>query len=96
MESSKEILTPIANSKKLITSIAYRDSIKIEKISSYEADELIKANNHLISDLKYKPFFYKKLYSIGKAAFIMLARRAEEGKVPAALFVHLLREYDKQ
>jgi len=96
VEAIKEILTPIAYSKKLITPIAYRDSIKLEKMSSKEADELIKENNHLISDFKYKPFFYKKLYSIGKSAFIMLARRAEEGKVPPALFVHLLKEYDKQ
>lgn len=96
MESAKKILTPIAYSQKLTTPIAYRDSSKIEKISSYEADELIKSNSHLISDKKYKPFFYKKLYSIGKSAFITLARRAEEGKNPPALFVHLLKEYDRK
>ena len=95
MKSSKELLTPIANSQKLKTPIAYRDLDKVEKITPFEADELIKSNQHLISDQKYKPFFYRKLYNIGQSAFMSIARRAEEGNNPPALFVYLLREYDK-
>jgi hypothetical protein len=95
VKSAKKILNPIAYSQKLTTSIAYSITNKLEKISSYEADQLIKSYSHLISDSKYKPFFYKKLYSIGKSAFITLATRAEAGKNPPALFVHLLKEYDR-
>ena len=96
MKSAKKIINTIAYSQKLTTPIAYRDSGNLEKLTTKEADQLIKSNSHLISDRKYNPFFYKKLYSIGKSAFLTLARRAEEGNNPPALFVHLLKEYDRK
>ena len=95
MESARKILTPIAYSQKLKTTIAYSSSNKLEKITTAEADSLVKEYAHLISDSNYKPFFYKKLYSIGKSAYITLAKRAETGSNPPALFVHLLKDYDR-
>lgn len=91
MLSTKKILSSIAYSNKNKKTIAYS-----KEINTKEADMIIEEYSHLITDPKYKPFFYKKLYTLGRSTFAMLASRAKEGRNPAALFVHLLKEYDQK
>ena len=70
----------------------YKDNAKF-MIQMFGVNE--KGETCSIIAQNYKPFFYKKLYSIGKSAYITLARRAETGSNPPALFVHLLKDYDR-
>lgn len=44
----------------------------------------------LISDAKFKPYFYKKYYHLGDSTFMDMAHRAMQGKQPAKLFCSLL------
>jgi len=72
-----------------------RSSIAIvkDKPNAKEADAIIADCKDLIDDPKYNPFFYKRLYELGKARFMEQAYKARkyhrngEGK----FFVHLLK-----
>jgi hypothetical protein len=91
MQSTGKLLKTIDYSNKIKKTIGYSSNI-----ASNEADLIIKEYSYLISDPKYKPYFYKKLYTLGKSAFMTIAGRAKEGKNPPALFVYLLNEYDQK
>lgn len=67
-------------------------SIAIDKLSAKEADSIIADCDDLIDNKKYKPFFYKKLYQIGKTRFIEQAEKARRYNRQGAgrLFVHLI------
>ena len=72
-----------------------RTSIAIvkDKLSSKEADAIIADCQDLIDDQKFKPFFYKKLYELGKGRFLeqaYKARKYHRGS-PGRFFVHLLK-----
>lgn len=73
----------------------HRDSIAIVKdnLSAKEADAIIEDCKDLIDDQKFKPFFYKKLYALGKSRFLeqaYKARKYHRGS-PGRFFVHLLK-----
>ena len=74
---------------------SHRDSIAIvkDKLSSRDADAIIEDCKDLIDDDKFKPFFYKKLYELGKGRFLeqaYKARKYHRGS-PGRFFVHLLK-----
>lgn len=74
---------------------SHRDSIAIvkDKPSAKEADAIIADCKDLIDDPKFNPFFYKKLYELGKARFMdqaYKARKYHRGS-PGKFFVHLLK-----
>lgn len=73
----------------------HRDSIAIVKdnLSARDADAIIEDCKDLIDDEKFKPFFYKKLYDLGKNRFMeqaYKARKYHRGS-PGRFFVHLLK-----
>ena len=73
----------------------HRDSIAIvkDKPNAKEADAIIADCIDLIDDQKFKPFFYKKLYELGKGRFLeqaYKARKYHRGS-PGRFFVHLLK-----
>lgn len=72
-----------------------RDSIAIVKdnLSAKEADAIIADCSDLIDDEKYKPFFYRRLYDLGKTKFLEQAFKARKynNKGGGRLFVHLLK-----
>lgn len=58
-----------------------------------QADSVMDTCTDLITDAKYKPFFFKRLYAVGPTVFIQLADHSRKyGKYPDRLFVKLLRE----
>lgn len=72
-----------------------RSSIAIvkDKPSAKEADAIIEDCKDLIDDPKFHPFFYKKLYELGKGRFMeqaYKARKYHRGS-PGRFFVHLLK-----
>ena len=72
-----------------------RSSIAIvkDKPNAKEADAIIADCKDLIDDPKYNPFFYKRLYELGKARFMeqaYKARKYHRGS-PGRFFVHLLK-----
>jgi hypothetical protein len=72
-----------------------RSSIAIvkDKPNAKEADAIIADCMDLIDDQKFKPFFYKKLYELGKGRFLeqaYKARKYHRGS-PGRFFVHLLK-----
>ena len=74
---------------------SHRDSIAIvkDKLSAKEADAIIEDCKDLIDDPKYNPFFYKRLYDLGKSRFLeqaYKARKYHRGS-PGRFFVHLLK-----
>ena len=74
---------------------SHRDSIAIvkDKPSAKEADAIIEDCKDLIDDQNFKPFFYKKLYELGKSRFMeqaYKARKYHRGS-PGRFFVHLLK-----
>ena len=88
MISTREILQKQKNN--------YR-TIEVNKVNNYrtidtiEADNIIKSTMDLIDDESYKPFFYKKLYALGKGKYLSIADHCRKnGKVPAKLFVYML------
>ena len=72
-----------------------RSSIAIvkDKPSAKEADAIIADCMDLIDDQKFKPFFYKKLYELGKGRFLEQAYKARKysNGSPGRMFVHLLK-----
>lgn len=74
---------------------SHRDSIAIvkDKPSAKEADAIIEDCKDLIDDQNFKPFFYKKLYELGKARFMEQAYKARKYHRNGAgkFFVHLLK-----
>lgn len=72
-----------------------RDSIAIvkDRPSAKEADAIIEDCKDLIDDEKFKPFFYKKLYELGKSRFMEQAYKARKYHKNGAgrFFVHLLK-----
>lgn len=74
---------------------SHRDSIAIvkDKPNAKEADAIIADCKDLIDDPKFNPFFYKKLYELGKGRFLeqaYKARKYHRGS-PGRFFVHLLK-----
>ena len=74
---------------------SHRDSIAIvkDKPNAKEADAIIADCKDLIDDPKYNPFFYKRLYELGKSRFLeqaYKARKYHRGS-PGRFFVHLLK-----
>ena len=74
---------------------SHRDSIAIvkDKPNAKEADAIIADCKDLIDDPKFNPFFYKKLYELGKGRFMeqaYKARKYHRGS-PGRFFVHLLK-----
>lgn len=68
-----------------------RKTIAIEKMTAKEADSIIEEYKDLIDNKDYKPFFYKKLYSLGRFKFIEKAEQARKyGKQKGRYFVRLL------
>ena len=72
-----------------------RSSIAIvkDKPNAKEADAIIADCKDLIDDPKFNPFFYKKLYELGKGRFLeqaYKARKYHRGS-PGRFFVHLLK-----
>lgn len=81
---------------------SYRDKTKTNKTSiaivkdnltAREADQIIDSVSDLIDDERFKPFFYKKLYTNGRQWFIEQAYRARKPYInqPSKFFVHLMR-----
>lgn len=74
---------------------SHRDSIAIvkDKPSAKEADAIIEDCKDLIDDQNFKPFFYKKLYELGKGRFLEQAYKARKyhNGSPGRFFVHLLK-----
>ena len=72
-----------------------RSSIAIvkDKPNAKEADAIIADCKDLIDDQNFKPFFYKKLYELGKARFMEQAYKARKYHRNGAgkFFVHLLK-----
>lgn len=72
-----------------------RDSIAIvkDKPSAKDADAIIADCRDLIDNEKFKPFFYKKLYELGKSRFMEQAYKARKYHKNGAgrFFVHLLK-----
>lgn len=71
-----------------------KTAIAIDKVplSAPEADAVIKSCVDLIDDKRYEPFFYKKLYKLGKSRFLEMAERARKyGNSNGKFFVHLLK-----
>ena len=101
MEVSR-IMSTTSSVSSLIKDYSYRskthrDSIAIaivkDKPSAKEADAIIADCKDLIDDPKYNPFFYKKLYELGKARFMEQAYKARKYHRNGAgkFFVHLLK-----
>lgn len=63
------------------------------RVSTNDVDELLDKFSHLI-DPEYKKWFAKQFYLIGVSKVIEYARRADEGKQPAKLFCHYLKQHD--
>lgn len=61
------------------------------KLSIGEVDTLISQASHLIDDVKYMPFYYRKLYEIGADRFKQTILLAEKGNQPSRLFAKLLK-----
>lgn len=60
-------------------------------IKKGEAEAIIASLNDLIQDPKYKPYFFSRLYLLGKPRFLELAHRARKyGTDKPRYFVHLL------
>ena len=100
---SKRSIDTIETNKLVITSIDYRtiDKSKInsnKKLSTSQAEEIIEQALSLISDLKFKPFFYKTLYLIGPEAFYEAMDFAAKSKAQCkeCIFVKRLKEYRNQ
>lgn len=84
----------------LIKDYSYREQIQRSSIaivkdkpSAKEADAIIADCLDLIDDQNFKPFFYKKLYELGKGRFLeqaYKARKYHRGS-PGRFFVHLLK-----
>ena len=74
------------------SSIDYRSIVK-DKPDAKEADAIIADCKDLIDDEKYKPFFYRRLYDLGKSKFLEQAFKARKYNRNGAgrLFVHLLK-----
>lgn len=87
MENAREILQ-----KHNYSSIEDNKVINYSSIETIEADNIIKSTEDLIDDESYKPFFYKRLYAIGKSKYLEIADHCRKhGKVPAKLFVYMLK-----
>ncbi len=88
MFSTKEI---IKNNN--YSSIEKKLNTNYRTIDTIEADNIIKSTMDLIDDESYKPFFYKRLYSLGKSKYLSTAEHCRKyGKKPAKLFVYMLKE----
>lgn len=62
-------------------------------LSNQQAESVVASCEDLITDKLYRPFFFKKLYSVGPSTFMQLADHARKyGKQPDRLFVKLLRD----
>ena len=100
MESLSTAMQQRSNSIKTIdyrnsgesSSIDYRSIVK-DKLSAKDADAIIADCKDLIDDEKFKPFFYKRLYELGKNRFLEQAFKARKYNRNGAgrLFVHLLK-----
>ncbi len=88
MESFKTI----ANSQSEIKNLSTIDYRTIGNSKHLKADDRISEvyKMGLISDIKFKPYFYKKYYHLGDSTFMDMAHRAMQGKQPAKLFCSLL------
>lgn len=61
-------------------------------MTTEQANQLMDSCADLITDAKYRPFFFKRLYAMGPTAFIQLAEHARKyGRFPDRLFVKMLR-----
>lgn len=88
MFSTKEI---IQNTN--YSSIEKKLNTNYSSIDTIEADNIIKSTMDLIDDESYKPFFYKRLYSLGKSKYLSTAEHCRKyGKAPAKLFVYMLKK----
>lgn len=88
MVSSKEI---ILNTN--YSSIVSNNKNNYSSIDTIEADNIIESTKDLIDDQSYKPFFYKRLYSLGKSKYLSTAEHCRKyGKAPAKLFVYMLKK----
>lgn len=91
MVSTKEILQKQKNNYRTID---YSSNIitNYRTIDTIEADNIIKSTIDLIDDESYKPFFYKRLYSVGKSKYLSTAEHCRKyAKTPAKLFVYMLK-----
>lgn len=71
-----------------------KNSIAIVKdnLCAKDADAIIADCSDLIDDKRFNPFFYKKLYALGKDRFLEQAYKARKyGNRKGAYFVHLLK-----
>lgn len=91
-QRSQGIKTIDYRSSEGISSIDYRTIVK-DKPDAKEADAIIADCQDLIDDEKYKPFFYRRLYDLGKNKFLEQAFKARKYNRNGAgrLFVHLLK-----
>lgn len=93
MISTKEIIQKQKNNYSSIEVNKIKNYSSIDTIETIEADNIIKSTEDLIDDESYKPFFYKRLYAIGKSKYLEIADHCRKhGKVPAKLFVYMLKK----
>lgn len=93
MHSAKKLLNSRSidyRSNSINKSIDYRTIV-----STQEADKIIEAALDLISDQKFKPFFFKTLYIIGPSNFYesMDYARKQSVECRPCIFVKRLKEY---
>jgi len=91
-QRSNGIKTIDYRSNEVNSSIAIESIVK-DDLSAKEADAIIDDCKDLIDDEKYKPYFYKRLYELGKKRFLEQAFKARKYNRNGAgrLFVHLLK-----
>lgn len=85
--------TAISPSIERYRTIETKASASIEPIelTHAQADNVMASCLDLIDDDRYRPFFFKKLYTIGPARFVEQAEKARKyGKQPGKTFVDLL------
>lgn len=88
--STKEII----KNKNNYRTIDYSNNINnnYRTIDTIEADKIVESTMDLIDDMSYKPFFYKRLYSVGKSRYLQTADHCRKyAKTPSKLFVYMLK-----
>ena len=88
----QNIKDTIANSQlevKTLTPIGYRTIAGVKHLKADDRINEVK-DMGLITDDKFKPYFYKKYYALGDGTFMDLATRAMQGRNPSGLFCSLL------
>jgi hypothetical protein len=70
----------------------YSTIVSKVNLTRTEADRVMDSVADLIDNPSYRPFFFKRLYTIGPSKFLDAANKARQGNRPGGCFVYWLRQ----